>query len=144
MATELKRIAAVVDEAMTLLAGHGANVLLQDFQCTTLSESVAAELHSQTNQQLKKLLDLSESVEKLRKKASEPRPVKAFLGLKAAYYNRLFQYHCTIPGPKLDCVEIAVLCPSLPPLAAACCCLRLLLVAAASGGAAASAASAAS
>ena len=82
MATELKRIAAAVDEAAALLADCGADK--PEFQCTQLSESSAAELHSRTNQQLVKLLDLGESVEKLRKKASEPDPDKRVLGPKAA------------------------------------------------------------
>ena len=82
MATELKRIAAVVDESLALLAGCGADQ--QEFKCTSLSECLAAELHSRTNQQLAKMLDLGESVEKLRKKASEPDPDKRVLGPKAA------------------------------------------------------------
>ena len=82
MATELKRIAATVDETLALLASIRADQ--QDFQRIHLSESSAAELHSRTNQQLCKLLDLIESVEKLRKKASEPDPDKRLLGPKAA------------------------------------------------------------
>jgi hypothetical protein len=82
MATELKRIAATVDETVALLASIQADQ--QDFQRIPLSESSAADLHSRTNQQLCKLLDLIESVEKLRKKASEPDPDKRLLGPKAA------------------------------------------------------------
>jgi hypothetical protein len=82
MATELKRIAATVDEAVALLASIGADQ--HDFQRSPLSESSAAELHSLANQQLCKLLHLIESVEKLRKKASEPDPDKRLLGPKAA------------------------------------------------------------
>ena len=57
---------------------------------------MAAVLHSRTTQLLSKFLDFDESVKKLRKKASEPRPTNecfSLLGPKAAYYNRLFQYY---------------------------------------------------
>jgi hypothetical protein len=82
MATELKRIAAAADEAVALLAHCGADQ--EGFQSSPLSESAAAELHSRTSQQYAKLIDLGESVEKLRKKASEPDPDKRVLGPKAA------------------------------------------------------------
>jgi hypothetical protein len=82
MATELKRIAAAVDDASSLLADCGADE--EGFKSMPLPQSVAAELHSRTSQQLAKLLDLGEGVEKLRKKASELDPDKRVLGPKAA------------------------------------------------------------
>ena len=82
MATELKRIAAVVDEAVALLADFGADQ--PEFQFKPLSEQSAADLHSRSTQQLAKFLDFGESVEKLRKKAIEPDPDKRVLGPKAA------------------------------------------------------------
>jgi hypothetical protein len=82
MATELKRIAAVVDEAVALLADIGADQ--PEFHCKPLSDVLAAQLHSRTTQQLAKFHDFGESVEKLRKKASEPDPDKRVLGPKAA------------------------------------------------------------
>jgi hypothetical protein len=82
MATELKRIAAAVGEAEAFLAECVAAE--RDFQCTSLQESTAVELHSRASLQLTKLLDFVDSVEKLQKKASESDPDKRVLGPKAA------------------------------------------------------------
>jgi hypothetical protein len=82
MATELKRIAAAVDSAVNLLAKCGANE--QKFLSEPLSESVALDLHSEGSRELAALLELGDSVERLRRKASEPDPDKRLLGPKAA------------------------------------------------------------
>jgi hypothetical protein len=82
MATELKRIAAAVDEAEAVLTDCAAGQ--QELQFLSLQESAAVELYSRTHLHLTKLLDFVDSVEKLRKKASEPDPDKRVLGPKAA------------------------------------------------------------
>jgi hypothetical protein len=82
MATELKRIAAAVDEAEAALSDSVAPE--HEFHGVPLPESIAVELHSRTNHHLAKLFDFVDSVEKLRKKASEPDPDKRVLGPKAA------------------------------------------------------------